>query len=86
MGMISQKKLGYILQQGIACDKLLRPESASNSAAFQDGDQQIYQGFNPFRYVDNVSRFDRRLLPYSYFPQWYKKKAGIETWSKRRVH
>ena len=51
------------------CDRPLRPESASNSAAFQDGDQQIYQGFNSFRYVDNVSRFDRRLFPYSYFPQ-----------------
>ena len=51
------------------CDKPLRPESASNSAAFQDGDQQIYQGFNSFRYVDNVSRFDRRLFPYSYFLQ-----------------
>jgi hypothetical protein len=47
----------------------LRPESASNSAAFQDGDQHIYQGFNSFKYVDNVSRFDRRLFPYSYFPQ-----------------
>ena len=37
------------------CDRPLRPGSASNSAAFQDGDQQIYQGFNSFRYVDNVS-------------------------------
>jgi hypothetical protein len=36
---------------------------------FQDGDQQIYQGFNSFRYVDNVSRFDRRLFPYSYFSE-----------------
>jgi hypothetical protein len=26
-------------------------------------------GFNSLRYVDNVSRFDRRLFPYSYFPQ-----------------
>ena len=51
------------------CDRPLRPESAFNSATFQDGDQQIYQGFNSFRYVDNVSRFDRRLFPYSYFPQ-----------------
>ena len=47
------------------CDRPLRPESASNSEAFQDGDQQIYQRFNSFRYVDNVSRFDRRLFPYS---------------------
>jgi hypothetical protein len=39
------------------CDGPLRPESAINSAAFQDGDQQIYQGFNSFRYVDNVFRF-----------------------------
>jgi hypothetical protein len=52
-----------------ARDRPLRPESASNSAAFQDGDQQIYQRFNSFRYVDNVSRFDRCLFPYSYFPQ-----------------
>ena len=51
------------------CDRPLRPESASNSEAFQDGDQQIYQRFNSFRYVDNVSRFDRRLFPYSYFSQ-----------------
>jgi hypothetical protein len=32
--------------QNETCDRPLRPESASNSAAFQDGDQQIYQGFN----------------------------------------
>jgi hypothetical protein len=51
------------------CDRPLRPESASNGAAFKDGDQQIYQGFNSFRNVDNFSRFDRRLFPYSYFPQ-----------------
>ena len=39
----------------LTCDRPLRPESASNSATFQDGDQQIYLGFNSFRYVDNVS-------------------------------
>ena len=51
------------------CDRPLRPESASNSDAFQDVDQQIYQGFNSLRYVDNAFRFDIRLFPYSYFPK-----------------
>ena len=37
------------------CDRPLRPESASNSATFQDGDQQIYQGFSSFRYMWTTS-------------------------------
>ena len=48
----------------------LLSESALNCATFQNGDQQIYQGFNSHRYVDNFSGFNRRLLPHPNFAQF----------------
>ena len=51
-------------------DRPLLSESAFNSATFQNGDQQIYQGLNSYGYVDNFARFNRRVLPCPDFSQF----------------
>ena len=45
-------------------------ESALDSTTFQDGNQQVYQGFPSYRDVDNVFGSDRRVFPYPYFPRF----------------
>ena len=51
-------------------DRPLRFEPAPHSATFQNGDEQIHQGFNSYRHVDHVSRFDRCVFPHSHFSQF----------------